>query len=169
MHDDVGTTVKALGQLTVPQLKQRYAEVFGEPTRVNHKRYLIKRIVWRMQALREGGLSERARRRALELVDDAEIRLTAPKAPEPGPGPVVTAAFEGGRSASFPRPGTVVRREYKGEAIVVKVLPRGFEYDGEVYRSLTAIARKVTGAHWNGVSFFGLPSARGKKRSEVRA
>lgn len=169
MHDDIAATVKRLGGLTVSQLKLRYAEVFGEPTQVNHKQYLIKRIVWRMQALREGGLSERARRRALELADDAEIRLTVPRAPEPGPGPVVTAAFEAGRSASFPKPGSVLRREYKGETIVVKVLPRGFEYDGEVYRSLTAIAREVTGAHWNGVSFFGLPSARGKKRSEARA
>ena len=49
------------------------------------------------------------------------------------------------------------------------MLPRGFEYEGEVYRSLTAIAQKVTGAHWNGVSFFGLPSAKGKKRSEAGA
>ena len=49
----------------------------------------------------------------------------------------------------------------------MRVLPRGFEYEGEVYRSLTAIAQKVTGAHWNGVSFFGLPSARGKKGSEA--
>jgi hypothetical protein len=81
MHtpDDIPATVKALGRLTVPELKQRYAEVFGEPTRTNHKQYLVKRIVWRMQALREGGLSERARRRALELADDAEIRLSAPR------------------------------------------------------------------------------------------
>lgn len=78
MPDDTNATVLALGRLTVPELKQRYAEVFGEPTRTNHKQYLVKRIVWRMQALREGGLSERARRRALELADDAEIHLTAP-------------------------------------------------------------------------------------------
>ncbi|MCL4222473.1 MAG: DUF2924 domain-containing protein [Phycisphaerales bacterium] len=61
--DDIPATVKALGRLTVPELKQRYAEVFGEPTRSNHKQHLVKRIVWRMQALREGGLSERARQR----------------------------------------------------------------------------------------------------------
>jgi DNA invertase Pin-like site-specific DNA recombinase len=154
--------------LTVPELKQRYAEVFGEPTRTNHKQYLIKRIVWRMQALREGDLSERARRRAIELADDAEIRLSAPKAhAHPGPGTVITAAFDAGRPPSFPKPGSVLRREYKGKAIVVRVLPRGFEYEGEVYRSLTAIAQKVTGAHWNGVSFFGLPSARGQEGKEV--
>ncbi|MBX3384560.1 MAG: DUF2924 domain-containing protein [Phycisphaeraceae bacterium] len=167
--DDIHATVQALGRLTVPELKQRYAEVFGEPTRTNHKQYLVKRIVWRMQALREGGLSERARRRALELADDAEIRLSAPKATARGPGTTVAAAFDAGRPTSFPKPGAVLRREYKGRAIVVRVLPRGFEYEGEVYRSLTAIARKITGAHWNGVSFFGLPSARGRKGSEVEA
>jgi hypothetical protein len=165
--DDPNATTKALGNLTVPELKRRYAEVFGEPTRTNHKQYLVKRIVWRMQALREGGLSERARRRALELADDAEIRLSAPRATARGPGTTVAAAFDAGRPASFPKPGAVIRRAYKGRAVVVRVLPRGFEYEGEVYRSLTAIARKITGAHWNGVSFFGLPSARGKKGSEA--
>jgi hypothetical protein len=164
--DDIPATAKALSRLTVPELKQRYAEVFGEPTRTNHKQHLIKRIVWRMQALREGGLSERARRRALELADDAEIRLSAPRTVAPGPGTTLAAAFDAGRPASFPKPGAVLRREYKGQRVVVRVLPRGFEYEGEVYRSLTAIARKITGAHWNGVSFFGLPSARGKKGSE---
>ncbi|GJQ28397.1 MAG: hypothetical protein HBSAPP03_02810 [Phycisphaerae bacterium] len=165
--DDTPATVKALGRLTVPELRHRYAEVFGEPTRSNHKQHLVKRIVWRMQALREGGLSERARRRALELADDAEIRLSAPRATARGPGTTVAAAFNLGRPASFPKPGAVLRREYKGQAVVVRVLPRGFEYEGEVYRSLTAIARKITGAHWNGVSFFGLPSARGRKGSEA--
>ena len=167
MHETIAATVKELGQMTVPQLKQRYAEVFGEPTRTSHKQYLIKRIVWRMQALKEGDLSERARRRAVELADDAEIRLTAPRPRDPVGGTVMTAAFDGGRPDSFPKPGSVLRREYKGRAIVVRVLPRGFEYEGEVYRSLTAIAQKVTGAHWNGVSFFGLPSAKGRKRSEA--
>jgi len=167
MPDDPNATVLALGRLTVPELKQRYAEVFGEPTRTSHKRYLVKRIVWRMQALREGGLSERARRRAVELANDAEIRLSAPKAHATGPGTTITAAFDAGRPSAFPKPGSVLRREYKGRVIVVRVLPRGFEYEGEVFRSLTAIAQKVTGAHWNGVSFFGLPSARGKKGSEA--
>lgn len=164
MATDIANKVKELGKLTVPQLTQRYAEVFGEPTRTNHKRYLIKRIVWRMQALEQGGLSERAMRRAAELADDSELRLTAPRAREAQSGPVVTAAFDAGRSADFPKPGAVLRREYKGRTILVKVLPRGFEYEGEVYRSLTAVARYITGAHWNGVNFFGLPSSKRRAR-----
>ena len=161
MKDDIPATVTALSQLTIAQLKNRYAEVFGEPTRVNHKQYLIKRIVWRIQALREGDLSERARRRAIELASDAEIRLSPPRATTNAGVSTIRADFDGGRPASFPKPGSVIRRTYKGRLILVRVLPRGFEYDGEVYRSLTAIAQKITGAHWNGVSFFKLPSSRG--------
>ena len=138
---DVSAELRRLRVMTVPQLQARYAEVFGEPTRTNHKQYLVKRIVWRMQALREGGLSERARRRALELADDAEIRLSAPKATARGPGTTVAAAFDAGRPASFPKPGAVLRREYKGRAIVVRVLPRGFEYEGEVYPFSLTIRR----------------------------
>lgn len=167
MPEDANVTVLALGKLTVPELKQRYAEMFGEPTRSNHKQHLVKRIVWRMQALREGGLSERARRRAAELADEADIRLSAPKPPATGPGTVLTAAFEAGRPDSFPKPGSVIRREYKGKVLLVRVLPRGFEYEGEIYRSLTAIAKKVTGSHWNGVNFFGLVSPGMKKTPEV--
>ena len=53
-------------------------------------------------------------------------------------------------------PGAVLTRTYKGERVSVTVLDNGFEYDGDVYRSLTAVARAVTGSHWNGYHFFGL-------------
>ena len=53
-------------------------------------------------------------------------------------------------------PGAVITREYKGDTIEVRVLPHGFEYLGEVYRTLSAVARAVTGTHWNGYHFFGL-------------
>ncbi len=47
-------------------------------------------------------------------------------------------------------------REYKGKVIQVHVVPDGFEYEGERYRTLSAVATAVTGAHWNGYHFFGL-------------
>ncbi len=166
----VDSTIRSLEHMTVSQLRDRYAEVFGEPTRARHKRYLIKRIIWRTQALREGDLSERARRRAVELASDAEIRLTAPRPRrEDSAGTVVTVPFSPTGHSTFPKPGAVLRREYKGRVIVVRVLPRGFEYEGDMYRSLTAIAQKVTGAHWNGVNFFGLPSSRGSTKSRATA
>jgi len=70
----VNAAERALEQLTVPQLKQRYAKVYGEETRTHHKVLLMKRILWRMQALREGDLSERACQRAREVANDADPR-----------------------------------------------------------------------------------------------
>jgi hypothetical protein len=67
--------------LTVGQLARVYEEIVGEPIRSRHKQYLIRRILWRVQAGAEGDLSERARRRAAELADDAEVRVTPPRRP----------------------------------------------------------------------------------------
>jgi len=65
----------ALGRLTLKQLRARYVEVFGEETNADNKAWLVKRIAWRIQALAEGDLSERARRRAAELACDADLQL----------------------------------------------------------------------------------------------
>ena len=62
-------------------------------------------------------------------------------------------------------PGTVITREYKGETITVHALPEGFEYGGEVYRTLSGVAKAVTGTHWNGYHFFKL-GRKGAKRDE---
>ena len=85
MAIDVNAAEKALEKMTVPQLKQRYAKVYGEDTRTHHKVLLIKRILWRMQALREGDLSERARQRARELANDADLRMSPPPTYNPLP------------------------------------------------------------------------------------
>jgi hypothetical protein len=71
--------IEALRSLTTAQLKQKYREVFGEESRSNHKQFLFRRIAWRIQANAWGGLSERARQRALEIADDADLRIRAPK------------------------------------------------------------------------------------------
>ena len=60
-------------------MRQRFAELFGETTQASNRTWLVKRIVWRLQALAEGDLSERARRRAAELARDADLRLNPPQ------------------------------------------------------------------------------------------
>ena len=159
MAIDVKAAERALSQMTVPQLQRRSAELFGEETRTHHKTLLIKRILWRMQALREGDLSERARQRARGLANDADLRRGPPKpikAVSAAGDTVVHTRIEPMSDGRLPTPGTLLRREYKGRPILVRVLSKGFEYDGDVYRSLSAIAAKVTGSHWNGYRFFGL-------------
>ena len=71
--------VASLQRLSIAQLRQRFAEVFGEATAASNRTWLVKRIAWRLQALAEGDLSQRARRRAQELARDADLRLNPPR------------------------------------------------------------------------------------------
>src|SRR5688500_12192467 len=152
MHvkQNVQQTLAALGRMTPAELRAKYLEVFGEPSRSGNKDFLFKRIAWRIQSLAEGGLSERARRRAQELARDADIRLTIPRPRKQDnaedaadrtvtlPAPRATTAHD-----RLPIAGTVLTRKYRGRRVEVKVLPAGFEYDGNVYRSLSAVAKAV--------------------------
>lgn len=154
---NVGKEVAAMKRMTVAELREKYAEVLGEVMRSRHKDHLIRRIAWRLQANVEGDLSERARGRAMELAADSDVRLTPPRqGTAPAAGRTKTASLHISQDARLPMPGAVITREYKGEAIEVQVLPDGFEYDGDIHRSLSAVAKAVTGKHWNGYHFFRL-------------
>jgi hypothetical protein len=160
---NVAKEVAALARMTVDQLRAKYAQEFGEPTNGRHKEWLIKRIAWRMQANAEGDLSERARRRAMELANDADLRTTPPRQRRPAADAEerTTTVATKVRANTDLLPGTVVKREYKGQLIRVTALADGFEYNGERYKSLTAVTKTVTGKHWNGFHFFGLRRKRG--------
>jgi hypothetical protein len=157
MTPKVAKQVDALRDMTVAELRERYAEVFGEESRSSHKDFLRKRITWRLQANDEGGLSDRALRRAKELANDADLRLLAPAAR------TVIRPFRPSHDRRLPMPGTVLQREYHGQTVTVTVLDSGFEYAGQVYRSLTAVAKAVTGSHWNGYLFFGIAANVGAR------
>jgi hypothetical protein len=157
MDLNIGKVATALKGMTAPELRARYAEVFGEATKTRHKDYLLRRIAWRLQANAEGGLSERARQRAMDLAKDSDVRITGPRKEPAGTGnPAVVAAIQFSQDGRLPMPGTILAREYKGQVFEVKVLPKGFEYQGEIFRSLSAVAKVITGMHWNGYHFFGL-------------
>lgn len=159
MKTTVADEVARLEKMSVNQLAKRFEEVFGEQSRSRHKRYLIRRIVWRLQADAEGGLTDRARQRAEELANDAEIRVTPPREKKKSSDddvPAETIALAGGRDSRLPPPGNWIERDYKGRTIRVLVIEDGFEYEGERYRSLSAIAKAVTGSHMNGFLFFRL-------------
>lgn len=108
---------------------------------------------------RGGGSSDdpRARLRAEELANETDLRLLAPKSW------TKTRRFKPSHDPRLPLPGAVITRQYKNETIVVTVLGTGFEFKGTVYRSLTAVAKAVTGQHWNGPSFFGLTKKKTKQ------
>jgi len=167
--------VQGLSRMTVGELRGKYLEVFGEETRSYHKEFLRKRIAWRIQSLAEGGLSERARRRAEELANDADLRTRAPRDPVASGSADVKARTATGRMSPsrdprLPLPGTLLAREFQGRDVVVKVLDNGFEFDGHRFKSLSAIAQEVTGSKWNGFLFFGIAdgAAKGGNRKHER-
>jgi hypothetical protein len=152
---NIANEVAALERLSVGQLRQRFAELFGETTKASNRTWLVKRIAWRMQALAEGDLSERARRRAEELARDADLRLNPPqnKATTTAP-PAETISVPAPIDQRLPPPGTILTRPYKGQLVQVQVLTEGFAYGGRVYPSLSAVAKAITGSHCNGYHFF---------------
>ena len=159
---NVAKELAELRRMSVVDLRSRYAEVFGETTNTRHKDWLVKRVIWRMQALAEGDLSERARARAAELANDADLRRRPPRESAAPPQARATK-LRISVASQAPLPGTVLTRVYKGETLQVKVLPAGFEYEGEVYKSLSAVAKKITGSHCNGYLFFRLTGEGGDR------
>ena len=161
MNLNMNKELAILGRMTTGDLVAKYAEVFGESTKSRHKGWLLRRIAWRMQALETGGISERARRRAAELANDAELRLSAPKErPKTNQPSVRTTTLLPHGKNRLPVPGSVITRAYKGEVLAIQVLTNGFEFEGEAYKSLSAVAKKITGQHCSGFHFFRLGGAK---------
>jgi Protein of unknown function (DUF2924) len=162
MDEAVIRSIEELGSSKIPVLKKRYRELFGEESKSSNKLFLFRRIAWRLQANAEGDLSERARRRAGDIADDRDLRVRAPKEfvarPESGFGSIDRTGPP--KDYRLPEPGTLLTRRLGDRQIVVKVLTDGFEYESRRYRSLSAIAREVTGTRWNGLLFFGLAERR---------
>jgi hypothetical protein len=161
--------IEALSGMTTTELVRTFGKVCGYRTNTRHRAYLIRKIAWRIQANAEGDLSDRAKKRARELANDAEVRLMAPKGYVVPPGDatagrevVRAVTVEPPRDGRIPPPGSAIVREYRGRKIRVSVLPdgEGFEWDGERYSTLSAVARAVSGTHTNGFRFFGLGGGR---------
>jgi len=162
MSETIAAQINALRRMTVGELREKYREVYGEETRSGNRDWLWKRVAWRIQEIEYGGLSERAKRRAGELANELDIRSRVPRgvfgdAPDGTRNTVRARVYEmASRDRRLPMPGTVINREYKGNIHQVKVLDDGFEYEGRVFKSLSAITKEITGSHWNGFKFFNL-------------
>jgi hypothetical protein len=144
-----------LEELTTGKVAARFREIFGEHCRSNNKRYLLRRIAWRLQSEAEGGLSERAQKRAEELANVADIRITPPKATKVPVSPKANRVVAK-KDERLPPPGCWIEREYHGVELRVRVLVDGFEYGGTKYRTLSGVAKAITGSHVNGFRFFQL-------------
>lgn len=158
--------IEALRHMSVGQLKQQYENVFGEQSRSNNKQFLLRRVAWRIQANAWGGLSERARIRALEIANDSDLRIRAPKSflkDELDQSRTIETRVAPNEDPRLPMPGTELVRRYRNKDIVVRVRQNGFEYAGKVHRSLSSAVREATGTPWNGFAFFRLGGRPGRK------
>ena len=146
--------LEELRDLPTAALAERFETLAGHPPHTRNRSYLRRRVAWLIQSHFYGEtLSEATRQRAHELARLSDLRLTPPV---PAASRTVRRQLAATRDPKLPPPGTVLVRGYQGREVRVVVLDDGFEHDGIVYRSLSAIANKVTGTHCSGPRWFAL-------------
>ena len=141
--------INDLRAMPVPELVDRYEELHGRRPRVKHRDWLWRRCAWKVQEQRFGGLSGAARRRLDTLIAELDLPLGDARDGRTVRGGVRPVD-------SGPVVGTTLARAWKGRQIGATRTTEGWEHDGVVYRSLSAVANAVTGSHLNGRLFFGL-------------
>jgi len=138
-----------LPDLTTPELRARWKRIFRtDPPPKLSRDLLIRALAYQLQEEAEGGLDTRTKRRLGSLA----------RSHEAGGTPTLPSSL---------RPGTQLIREWRGRTHRVTVLAEGFDYAGRRYRSLSRIAREITGTRWSGPSFFGLKKTPGSRRKEA--
>jgi hypothetical protein len=147
MKDPVLAQLAALKTTATPKLKQQWRDLFGKEPPGFNRRYLESRLAYRIQELAYGGLKPETIKRLQELgeqLDGGRIEIRRR------------------RGDDRPIVGTKLIREWQGVEHCVTVLADGYEYVGRPHKSLSAVARAITGTRWNGWSFFGLKNWRGR-------
>ena len=147
--DPIPARLAALKTTPTPDLKKQWRDLFdSEPPPPFNRRYLESRLAYRIQELAYGGLKPETIRRLERLGEELDggdrskrsVRLDRDR----------------------PITGTRLLREWQGVEYIVTVNADGFEWQGRPYKSLSAIARAITGTRWNGWVFFGLRNHRGR-------
>ena len=152
MKRSVVKQIAELPTLPIDRLKERWRALYGTEPPAYNRVYLVKRLAYRVQELAYGGLSEIAMAQLRDRVEDGNLGIESP-----GNGRTVQKK----RDLDLPVVGTRIIREWNGHRYEVTVVHDGFEFQGRRYRSLTAVAKAITGGHRNGPAFFGLRSQRG--------
>ena len=148
MHDSALAQVAALPEKSTAELKQLWRALYDREPPPCNRPFLVKRLAYRIQELAFGGLSARAEAKLQALVGEEDRRLK-------GKQPV--------RKGDRPISGTRLIREWQGVEHTATVLDDGFEYQGRRYKSLSAVARAITGTRWSGPVFWGLRNHRSGK------
>ena len=148
-HEPILARLAALKAMSVNELKTEWQALYDAPAPNNSRTFLEGRLAYRIQELACGGPDKQTRRLLDLLADEVDGTLTRKAQIADPRNPVV---------------GTKLIREWDGIAHTVTVLKDGFDWGGQRYKSLSAVARAITGTRWNGYRFFGL---RERKRGEA--
>ena len=143
LDSSVEAELSAIPGLTRAELMERWVEAYGRKAPKGISRRLLEYVAaYQVQVRAYGGLSP-ATRRTLHRIAAAPSREA-----------IVQAAKAG--APKSPPPGTRLVREWHGRVYTVETLDTGFACDGRRFRSLSEVARHITGVHWSGPRFFGL-------------
>jgi hypothetical protein len=153
MDNAVLMEIESLRRASLAGLREKYREIFLEETSSRHREHLFRRIAWRLQALAEGDLTERAIKRAKEIAQDADLRKVAPQDFFTLDGkPIQTTRGDRNRrqqDSRLPLPAAMLRRKWKGRTILVEVLAKGFRYESQQYTSSHWRSRVHAGMAWH--------------------
>ncbi len=147
MNGTMLARLAALKRAPTADLKRQWHDLFGTDAPPYSRRFLESRLAYRIQELAYGGLKPETVKRLEALgnqLDGGNITLRRIRADQK------------------PIAGTRLIRDWQGVEHAVTVRDDGYEYQGRPYKSLSAIARAITGTRWNGWVFFGLKSTKGR-------
>ncbi|MBT5230796.1 MAG: DUF2924 domain-containing protein [Methylococcales bacterium] len=132
---NVAARVAALETMTVKELKALWLEWFSQVADTTSREYLISRLAYRVQELAYGGLSTETKKKLKDATKTGKSK---------------------NNKITMPPIGTQLIREYQGVEHYVTVIKEGFQYQGQIFKSLSPIAKQITGTKWSGPLFFGL-------------
>jgi hypothetical protein len=140
-----------LKSMSLEQLREKWLDLYGAEPPKYKKQFLIKRLAYRIQELFYGGLSEQTKAHLRRVALNDPVATVKRRIPEER------------KNNEALLPGTRLVRIWNYRRYEVVAQLEGFEYDGRMFKSLSAVARKITGTRWNGKVFFGLKKVYGKK------
>jgi len=155
-NNDLIAQIMALKNASLADMRAKYQEVCGDLRSDSRNRiYLWRKIAYRLQELHYVGLSEAGQSRINGLIEKYDPANNKSLRPEKTPEELRSRTTKV-RDKRLPIPGAIIRKEYKGRMLEVRVLEKGFEFEGKPYNTLSSVANAVTGAKWNGFLFFGI-------------
>jgi len=139
-RDALTAEIAALSKASIKDLRQRWKTLYGkEPSGHIGRSFVIRAIAYRLQEKAFGGLKPSTRRLLARVAEETAAGRSSKRPP-----------------VRKPETGTILVREWQGVAHRVTVLREGMSFKVKRYRSLSEVAREITGSHWSGPRFFGI-------------